>query len=175
MNQYPKSTLDCDTPKGKSFIKSQNMTMKIIERTYRGIKLKKTKDKAEKFDAYIHKDGGLYGVCEIKTRPYYSKKQEQPCTFDLLKQNDYLITAEKLKVLQNQSKKFKIKSYIFVNLPFENKVVQIKITDENGEFLVKYEIKKSTTYATCNEEKGEVERINAYIKYDENNWSCIKF
>ena len=91
--------LDCHTKEGKTFISRQKETGTLIESRF-SVNVEHVKYDAEKFDAYIYKNNKLIGVCEIKTRPYFNRKRKTPCTLSLLKREGYLITAEKLDILQ---------------------------------------------------------------------------
>jgi len=87
--------LDCETPVGKQFIKDQHDVESLIERRY-NVTVKTKTNKIEKYDADIYRKDSLIGVCEIKTRPFWNRKDKTPFTLDLLKKNGYLIIFERI-------------------------------------------------------------------------------
>jgi len=159
--------LDCHTKQGKSFIEKQKETGALIE-AYFGVSVEHVKYDAEKFDAYIYKNNKLVSVCEIKTRPFFNRKRKTPCTLDLLKKEGYLITAEKLDVLREQSIKLGVRTFVFVNLPLDNKILCFKITDRSGSFVIDFERERTRTRYSCNDYKGDTIRENAFVPIEGN-------
>jgi len=167
--------LDCHTEQGKTFINKQKETGTLIESRF-NVNVEHVKYDAEKFDAYIYKNNKLIGVCEIKTRPYFNRKRKTPCTLSLLKREGYLITAEKLDILQEQSIKHGVTSYIFVNLPLDGKILCFKICNPKGEFLFNFKKKETLTRYSCNDYKGDTVRLNAFLPIMENeNFTYFNF
>jgi len=158
--------LDCNTKKGQKFIRSQRETGMIIEKLF-NVVVRHTTDDAEKFDCYIYR-GDLIGLGEIKTRPYFNRKLKTVCTLEKLRQEGYLITAEKLDILREQSSKLKVTSYVFVNLPNDKKLLVFKIADKLGNFLMDFKRKRTTTKYSCNDYKGDTIRENAFIPIEGN-------
>jgi len=156
--------LDCDTPKGQKFIINQHEVERWIEQRF-CVKVKTSNSKIEKYDAAIYRDGNLSAVCEIKTREFWNRLKKEPFTVERMKQSDYLITAEKLDVLQQQSKLHSIPSLIFLRIPHDNKVAMIQVTDREGNFMIDFETRVSRTFYSINDEKGKTPRSNAFIKY----------
>jgi|TARA_R100000152_G_C6772805_1_gene199882 hypothetical protein len=159
--------LDRYTTEGKKFISEERRTGRLIEK-HHGVRLVYSNYDAEKFDAFIHKGNELVGVAELKTRPYFNRKLKTPCTLDLLREKGYLITAEKLDILQKQSRIYNVYSYVFVLLPNDKKVLSFKICDKKGKFLFSFKRFKTKTKYSCNDHKGDTERINAFLPIKRN-------
>ena len=157
--------LDCDTPKGQQFIIKQHEVERWIEQRF-GVKVKTSNNKIEKYDAVIYRNNNLFAVCEIKTREFWNRLKKEPFTVERMKQSDYLITTEKLKVLQQQSKLHGIPSLIFLRIPYDNKVANIQVTDKLGNFMIDFKTRVSRTFYSINDEKGKTPRSNAFIKYN---------
>ena len=155
--------LDCHTPKGKTYIQKQHETGLLIESFFPGIKVKHTTYDAEKHDSYLYKDDKLVGVCEIKSRDFFSRDRKSDFTLARLKKGGYLITADKLDNLQKQSLENKINSYVFVNALRDQKLLCFKISNPNGDFICNFTRDRTVTMNTCNDYKGTVKRINAFI------------
>ena len=154
--------LDCHTPKGKTYIQKQHETGLLIE-SFFGVKVKHTTYDAEKHDSYLYKDDKLVGVCEIKSRDFFSRDGKSDFTLAKLKKGGYLITADKLDHLQEQSLEKKINSYVFVNALRDHKLLCFKIANPNGDFICNFTRDRTVTKNTCNDYKGTVKRINAFI------------
>ena len=154
--------LDRYTKEGQKFIGKERETAKLVSKHY-GIDISFTKFDAEKFDAFMYSKEKMVGVMEIKTRPFFNRKLKTPCTLDLLRREGYLITAEKLDILQDQSLKNEVTSYIFVNLPNDRKILCFKVTNSKGVFFFDYERRISRTAYSCNDYKGDTDRVNAFI------------
>jgi len=158
--------LDCNTIEGKKFIRSQRETGFLIEKLL-NMQVKHTTDDAEKFDCYMYSnhDSSLMGVAEIKTRPFWSRQYQTPCTLDKIKWDGYLITAEKLDILSAQSRKRRVSSFIFVNLPNDSpkKILSFEVSKADGKFLFNFYRKVTTTRYSCNDFKGNVNRSNAFL------------
>lgn len=155
--------LDCHTPKGKTYIQKQHETGLLIE-SFFGVGVKHTTYDAEKHDSFMYKDGRLVGVCEIKTREFFNREEKIPFTLSLLKKRGgYLITADKLDNLREQSCENKIYSYVFVNALRDQKLLCFKIANPNGDFVCNFTRDRTVTKNTCNDYKGNAKRINAFI------------
>ena len=154
--------LDRYTTEGKKFISEEKRTGRLIEAEY-GVRVIHTSYDAEKFDIFINKGNELTGIGEIKTRPYFNRKLKTMCTLDMLRDKGYLITAEKLDILQQQSRIYNVYGYIFVNLPNDRKVLCFKVCDKEGNFLLNYDTKETKTKYSCNDHKGDTKRKNAFL------------
>ncbi len=157
------SGLDCLTPVGKKFIKHQIETGYLIEKIW-DVTVKHTEDDAAEFDCYIYSNKELVGVGEIKTRPLFNRKLKTICTLKKLEEKGtYLIDAAKLDVLQEQSRKNKVTSYIFVNLPNDKKLLVFKITNKKGEFLFEFVRDWQKTKFSSNDYKGDKNALCAFL------------
>ena len=154
--------LDRYTTEGKKFISEEKRTGRLIEAEY-GVRVVHTSYDAEKFDIFINIGNELTGIGEIKTRPYFNRKLKTMCTLDMLRDKGYLITAEKLDILQQQSRIYNVYGYIFVNLPNDRKVLCFKVCDKEGNFLLNYDTKETKTRYSCNDYKGDTKRKNAFL------------
>ena len=154
--------LDCHTPKGKTYIQKQHETGLLIE-SFFNIKIKHATYDAEKHDSLMYKDGKLVGVCEIKSRDFFSRDGKSDFTLARLKNGGYLITADKLDHLQAQSREKKVTSYVFVNALRDHKLLCFKIANPNGDFICNFTRDRTVTKNTCNDYKGNVKRVNAFI------------
>ena len=159
--------LDCNTKRGQKFIESQKETGRLVERLF-NVAVQHTADDAEKFDCHIYR-GELIGLGEIKTRPYFNRRLKTACTLEKLTHEGYLITAEKLDILSEQSAKLGVTSYLFVNLPNDRKLLVFKVADRLGKFFMDFERKRTTTKYSCNDYKGDTIRENAFIPIEGNN------
>jgi hypothetical protein len=152
--------LDCDTEKGKVFIKYQRETQRIIEAI--GYRIIEMPQKDSNSDIIISKNIGgnetICGIGEIKCR---EKAGNVMLTRNYLKQGGYLITNEKLLHGQKISELLKTPFYIIVNLLSEKVILIWKITNEAGIFQFQYVTKESKTQSTCN--GGIANRVNAYL------------
>lgn len=165
--------LDCDTVEGQKHIARQNWILKFIEKNGDKIKCVPTEDKICGFDAFVYKDDILSSVIEIKNRPYINRAQKNYATLRALQQfGTYLITAEKLDVLQRISRQKRCKSFVVVNLPNDSprKLLFFQITDWKGRFVIDFERKTSRTYYSSNDWKGKIDRVNAFIPINNNQF-----
>jgi len=172
------SQLDCETEKGAYFIDKQYSTTNILKNKYPSLIFKHRKLKTAGEDCYVYHNNKLSAVSEIKCRPYINRDKKIPFTFEILKnryKNEYLITAEKLYHLQSISKARGIPSFVFFDLPSESCIVRLKITDSNGEFVTTFEERETMTKYSCNDEKGDTVRLNAFIPIDTPTAEVIKY
>ena len=165
----PLPELDCESEKGKLHMKNESEVRKRICDFYQ-VSFTKPNEKTHPNDGFIYKDGKLIAVAEVKNRIYWSRDKKSPFTFKHLKDDSegYMITASKLYDLKKNSEIHKINSYIFLGIPNEKLIIRIAVADKNGKFLIKFKEKKRESYYSCNDQKGKVYRVNAYIQYEEN-------
>jgi len=161
--------LDCETTKGKEAIAKENDVKNILANKL-NIKITTPQNKDNHDDGLIYRGEKLIGLCEIKTRTFWSRDAQTPFKLDrfLSDKLGYMITGSKLDWLQKQSKKNNIYSYIFLNIPHDKCIVKFRVTDKAGKFFIKYKIKNSKTYYSTNDYKGKTYRDNAYIPHDGN-------
>lgn len=168
-SSMPLPELDCESEKGKLHMREEDEVRKRICDIYK-VSFTKPDEKTNPDDGFIYKDGKLIAVAEVKNRTYWSRDEKSLFTFQNLKDDSegYMITASKLYNLKKNSKIHKINSYIFLGIPNEKLILRIAIADKDGNFLIKFKEKESKTYYSCNNQKGKVNRVNAYIQYEEN-------
>lgn len=161
--------LDCETPKGKEAI-AKEVDVKNILAEKLNIKITTPQDKANHDDGLIYREDKLIGVCEIKTRTYWSRDAKTPFKLErfLSDYRGYMITGWKLDWLQKQSEKNNIYSYIFLNIPHDKCIVKFRVTNKVGEFFIKYKIENSESYYSVNDSKGKTWRDNAFIPFKGN-------
>lgn len=160
---------DCEWGNGPGFIKHQHTTEELVGEHFNILVIPIGK-KGSEYDADIYStedSENIISKCEIKCRRYFNTYKRSLLTFDLLKKEDYLITAKKLFDLQKHSEALNIPTFVFANLLTEQKIVYFKVTDNVGKFICKFDVRKTWTRATSNPEAGDAERDNAYIEYDE--------
>ena len=169
--------LDCHTPEGQKWIRKQYETNAILEEHY-DVEIKPSKEDDCPNDGWIYKGDKLFGVCEIKSRNFWSRPKKIPYTLDKLYSNgSYLVTAEKLHLLKEISQIKDINSYLFVNLVNSNCILEFKITDDFfGEFLFEFAEENSRTRYSSNDYKGDTIRKNAYLPiYNNPYFKIIKY
>jgi hypothetical protein len=170
--------LDCETTKGKEAI-IKELNVKDILAKKLNIKITQPENKTSHDDGFIYRNGKLHGVCEIKTRTYWSRDAKTPFTLEKFTSDPegYLITGWKLKWLKERSIKNKIYSYIFLNIPHDKCIVKFRVTDTTGKFYIDYNVQNSKTYYSVNDYKGKTRRENAFIphKGNEEHIEVIKY
>ena len=159
--------LDRYTTEGKKFIGEERATGKLIEKHY-GVRVVFAQNDAEKFDAFIHKGNELVGVAEMKTRVFWNRDAGTFFTLDKLREKGYLITAGKLDILKKQSRIYNVYGYVFVYLPKDKKVLSFKVSDKEGNFLFNFKRFRTKTKYSCNDYKGDTERVNAFLPIKNN-------
>lgn len=144
--------LDCNTPKGREYIKYQHNCLTKFCNT-KGITYSSTNDKKHAdVDAILIKEQ-IVGVCEVKCR---NDTLEQ-----IIDYGSYLITNEKIKKLQIISKSLQCHGLLIVYFIPNDIISYWYICDTDGNMLFDYDIKISETQATCN--GGKASRQNAYL------------
>tara|TARA_R100000808_G_scaffold2055_1_gene8723 strand:+ start:8073 stop:8582 length:510 start_codon:yes stop_codon:yes gene_type:complete len=140
--------LDCHTPKGKIYIRSESETADFIEKNFLAIKnvrLQKFDDDASRADrlaiSAVNKELALL---EIKSRNLNKK------TLETAFNNEYLISQEKVDINISRAKKSKIPFLIFVNLMEDDYILRIKISDHEGNITAPHRRVTKTTQRTCN-------------------------
>lgn len=148
--------LDCNTPKGREYIKHQHSCLKKFCNT-KGITYASTNDKKHAdVDAILIKEQ-IVGICEVKCRDMTLNQ--------LTDYGSYLITNEKIEKLQYLSNSLQCHGLLLVYLIPEDIICYWYICDTDGNLLLNYDIKTSETQATCN--GGKATRENAYLPLQE--------
>ena len=144
--------LDCNTPKGREYIKNQHSCLKKFCNT-KGITYASTNDKKHAgVDAVLIKEH-IVGICEVKCRDMTYNK--------LIYYGSYLISNEKIEKLQYLSNSLKCHGLLLVYLIPDDIICYWYICDTDGNLLLNYDKKTSETQATCN--GGKAIRPNAFL------------
>ena len=159
--------LDCETPEGQKAIAREEFVKDFFAKK-ENVTIKTPKYKANNDDGLMYRGGKLMGVCEIKSRIHWGRDAKTPFTYATLKEGSYLITESKLAHLQQMSRKHKVNSYILLDIPHDKCILTFRVTDRHGNFLIKYESQRTSTYNTVNDYKGKVKRMNAFISIRDN-------
>ena len=165
---YTESGLDCDTSKGKLFeglepdinrIAEKYLGFKVVKDTGRSLRAKTAPS-----DGVVYKDGKRIGTNESKVRVY--AKKPKPFTEAYVKTEGYLLSCHKIEKkyskfhnsrdgLADTAKKRKEDAYVFVLIPFEQKLMVVDLYKE-GKQVRKYEYTEQiVTKRTCNATKEE--------------------
>ena len=171
-------SLDCKTEKGRRFINAQYETTNILKNIYPSLDFIHSKNDTQEEDCWIYNNKKLFGVAEVKCRPYINRKNKIPFTLEIIKEkydNKYLITKTKIDNLQNISLRRKIASFVFLCLPFEKKIISFKITNSKGEWIIPVESRKTRTMYSCNDHKGTIERENAFLQLDSPSVKTVSY
>tara|TARA_R100000781_G_scaffold2704_3_gene4255 strand:+ start:2818 stop:3300 length:483 start_codon:yes stop_codon:yes gene_type:complete len=113
------------------------------------------KDKPSKVDGFIVKDNVLSGIFESKCR--------NMGLMDLMEYGSWLITMDKIMDGKKLSEMLCVPFIGFLYLIKDDIIMYWKITDNNGEFLFDFDIKKTKTQRTIN--GGTAIRTNAYLPF----------
>lgn len=139
--------LDCQTPKGQIYIKSENFVADKIQELSEGkaklIKFRALTSSADRF-AVSTITGRRIALIEIKSRNLTRAKLEQDYN------SEYIISADKINRCLEISTKHEIPFFIFVNLMQDEYILRMKIANAQGEIVIPHRIAKKTTQATCN-------------------------
>ena len=172
------NSLDCQTKQGRKFIAAQHETTNILKKLYPSLDfIHSTKD-TQAEDCWIYNHKKLFGVAEIKCRPYVNRRDKIPYKLEIIKNNygnKYLITKTKIDNLREISLIKQIPSFVFLNLPSEKKIVSFKITDDKGAWTIPVESRKTRTMYSCNDHKGTVERENAFLPLDSPSVKIVSY
>ena len=165
--------LDCETSEGRKAIVREDFVKEYFAERENVI-IKKPRNKASYDDGLMYRKGhptkpdGLMGVCEIKSRVHWGRDAKTPFTLDKLMTASYLITESKLYHLRRMSREHNVNSYILLHIPHDKCILSFRVTDRNGEFLIRHKAQRTNTYNTVNDYKGKVNRVNAFIPMQEN-------
>ena len=156
------ATLDCQEGAGPLFMDMQHATVRVLaDRTK--MKFYERKDAKSYYDGFVYKDKKPAAIFEEKSRYYLSRRSKSILTVNELKENGYLITENKIKVLQQESRSRHLASYIFCNVLAERVIISIPVTNMKGELILKYKSKDTKTMYSSNSYKGTTTRRNAFI------------
>ena len=146
--------LDINTKLGQKSLKDEFKMLRYIQSKFNVNFIESPKDKSSACDGFICQNFKIIGLFESK------------CRYDmgsnlLKKRNSWLITHRKLLECQTLSKLLKVPFVGFLYLVLDQSIYSCKITNSDGDFIIKYDVKNSITKKTIN--GGEIIRENAYI------------
>jgi hypothetical protein len=156
-------SLDCNTPLGQVYTKSQLSTCDMIEKHLNCEVISTDTTESADIDAIFSRDKTVIGVSEIKSREMSLNDtgKRRSLVFKGRGYDSYLITFEKLEKIKRLSKALVVPGFLFINLRESGDVVFWKICDAKGNYVVDMKTDKTMTQATCN--GGIASRENAYI------------
>lgn len=147
-------SLDINTPKGKVAAVYQRTALEVLESaTGYGFSMTADDDSAD-IDAILTKDGFAVAVAEVKSRDMTLSQLER---FG----NEWLVTFTKIIAGSQMASMLRVPFVGILYLIPEQKVMTIRIADENGETCVPFRVDRTITQKTIN--GGRVSRVNAYI------------
>ena len=138
--------LDCETERGRVFIKSEDETSDFLDKYLLGEKysLIKFANKTSSGDRIAVCGKSKKALMEIKSR------QQNRITFEKTFNNSYLISEHKIKRNIHDAKSWKIPFFVFVNLMNDDYILRIKVSDEKGNIIAPYRLETLETQNTCN-------------------------
>jgi len=150
--------LDIDTPKGQISLQQERQLLDSLRAAYPGKCFVETKkDMPAQIDGVIIEKRTLIGVFESKCRNMTSEQMH--------KFNDqWLVTYEKIVAGAEISKRLRVPFYGFLFLIDEPIGLNVKITDNEGNFIPDIKIERTKTQRTIN--GGSIIRTNAYISLE---------
>ncbi len=151
--------LDCLTQEGRRWIAHQDHAISVILMAHPSLRASASPNPEDVYDAIFYRKESPVSVSEVKSRKYFAG--DIPLTERIIMDGGYLITWEKLQGLRAKGIDVGVPTSLIVNLVTEGKVLVIKMTDVDGNYIPRIHAKRSKTKATCN--GGEVERINAWV------------
>lgn len=156
-----KKSLDCNTPRGQIYIKTQLSCHSRIEDALNCEVIATNTSSSSDIDALLIKNKMLIGVGEVKSREMSFDSNSKKLIYENKEYDSYLITHEKLEKLKNVCKIFSVPGFLFVSLLNDNKIAVWTICGADGTFCVEMKKEKTKTRATCN--GGIAYRENAYL------------
>lgn len=158
------STLDCNTPTGRKFIKSQDLAAKLFAAKY-GLDLFQTNPTSSAdIDAFFAHDGQLVGIAEIKSRNMTEA--------DLRRFGSYLITHEKIVKGMALSASLQVQFLLIVYLRFDKSMFCWQVTDATGKQVAPFTVEATRTQETCN--GGSIVRQNAFFPVEDGKLINLK-
>jgi hypothetical protein len=124
------STLDCNTPKGQSYIVTQMACLTCIEAAWKCKAFATNGESTADVDAIIIRDNTVSAVAEVKSREMSLDELEGF--------GSYLITFEKLLKLRNVGLALHVPCFVIVSLLKSQQIVYWKIADASGNFLASW-------------------------------------
>lgn len=149
-------TLDCTTPRGKSFIWRQDMILARCACVWSVDVVATPAERESPIDALLHCDGRLIAVVEVKAR---DMTLQQLHTY-----GSYLVTLQKLEQGRDVARLLCVPYLLIVGFWPEQTICWWRISDERGAWRVPMRREQTLTQMTCN--GGTAFRMNAYLSLD---------
>jgi hypothetical protein len=151
-------SLDCLTERGQEFLRRQRLIGGRWAAHWHHFYVPLPDHRESEIDAlFANDDLQTVGFAEIKTRDLMLTQ-----LYDL---GSYLITHTKLLNGIDLSARLCLPFFVIVGLWPEEEIVWWKITDDTGKTLTHYDVRTTTTQATCH--GGTAERANAFLPLDQ--------
>lgn len=149
-------SLDILTPRGQKTLSDEMTAASIFERGT-GLEYYRTPDNLPaKVDAVITKLGHIAGVVETKCRYGVTREDLRGKWGD-----EWLVTMDKIEHAKAASAALCVPLYGFLFLVDEGLLLTQKITDESGQYCVRFRVDRTETQRTVN--GGSIVRCNAFI------------
>ena len=145
--------LDILTKKGQESLKHEKDMISIVKSKYDVDVVETNKDKPALCDGFTVRNGIITGIYESKCRNATIK--------DFNQWGSWLITYDKIDGLAWMSSKLCVPAIGFLYLISEKIVLHWTITNNIGDYLFDFEVKKTSTQETIN--GGKIIRENAYL------------
>ena len=149
-------SLDILTPRGQKTLSDEMAAASIFERGT-GLEYYRTPDnRPAKVDAVITKMGHIAGVVETKCRYQLTRASLRDGWKD-----EWLVTMDKIEHAKAAAAALCVPLYGFLYLVDEGLLLTQRITDESGQYCVRFRVDRTETQRTVN--GGSVVRCNAFI------------
>jgi len=150
------NNLDINTDKGQISLRDEHIMHEHIKKCW-GVDIIETDKYTDpSIDGLLTVDNTIVGIFESKCR--YN------ITLEILKNwNTWLITFDKLEKGKILSKILKVPFFGFLYLVEDGVFYYWKITNFDGEFMVKFYVERTTTQKSTN--GGSIIRPNAYLQF----------
>lgn len=165
--------LDAHSKIGRQNIQKQHSVFDFVQRA-EGVRCQPTGADNSIYDADVYLGEKLIYIMEVKNREYINRSIRERATLrKLSKMGTYLITLKKLEGLRDLAAKKNCPARLYVNLPFDKKILVFQICDEFGRYLFNFKTETTGTFRCCNNFKGKVERVNAFLPINNNPFLTV--
>ena len=147
--------LDINTEKGQESLKYERIMLEKLEQSFSVKFIETNKLIDSKIDGVILKDNQLSGIFESKCR--------NMSYMELMDYDSWLITLDKIMDGKKISEMLRVPFFGFLYLIPDKMTFYWKITDDFGEFIFGFNIKRTLTQKTIN--GGRAIRTNAYLPF----------
>lgn len=153
--------LDCETPRGRKFIRHQDTVRDWLASF--GHTVIDVSHGSFPFDLVVAKSGeDVSSIVEVKCREMAGS---EVFDVDYVRRNGYLITLAKVEENARYSKIFGVPFIIAVKIIPSNGLLIWKVTNSSGEIVIPYTTRETYTQATCN--GGMAKRVNAFLSIND--------